>query len=200
MAHVPTSERRIQLIEAASRVIGREGVGGATTRAIAREAGVPQATIHYVFGSKEQLFFELLRWAITITDSLLDENRVPAKSGVQRAVTELLAGYYAVDRDFLYSFVDLILWSMRTEIARDEAALLYERLHAQISTSLARAAADDERGIDTDYLAKLALIACDGVQIGKLCVGDRYVDDSDVERIAGALVMLASTSRATSNP
>ena len=55
MAYVKASVRSAQLVEAARRVLARDGVQGATMRGVATEAGVPLGTLSYVFGSKEQL-------------------------------------------------------------------------------------------------------------------------------------------------
>ncbi|AUY50019.1 TetR family transcriptional regulator [Streptomyces sp. CB01881] len=56
MAHVPASERRPQLIRAAIDLMSREGVAAGSTRAIAAELGVAQATVHYTFGTKKDLY------------------------------------------------------------------------------------------------------------------------------------------------
>ncbi|MGW4896210.1 TetR/AcrR family transcriptional regulator [Kitasatospora sp. NPDC004240] len=56
MAHVPASERRPQLIQAAIELMAREGVAAGSTRAIAAELGVAQATVHYTFGTKKDLY------------------------------------------------------------------------------------------------------------------------------------------------
>ncbi|CAM5413575.1 TetR family transcriptional regulator [Streptomyces viridifaciens] len=56
MAHVPASERRPQLVRAAIDLMTREGVAAASTRAIAAELGVAQATVHYTFGTKKDLY------------------------------------------------------------------------------------------------------------------------------------------------
>ena len=52
MSYVSQDDRRRQLIEAAVRVLQRDGVDHVTTRAIAAEADAPLASIHYTFGSK----------------------------------------------------------------------------------------------------------------------------------------------------
>ncbi|NUL43966.1 TetR/AcrR family transcriptional regulator [Cellulosimicrobium funkei] len=52
---VPAEQRRGEFIEAAARVIAREGVERATTRRIAEEAGAPLAALHYCFRSKDEL-------------------------------------------------------------------------------------------------------------------------------------------------
>ncbi|MFD9393341.1 TetR/AcrR family transcriptional regulator [Streptomyces sp. NPDC060000] len=51
--------RRSELIEAAYRVIARDGVAAATTRRIAEEAGVPGGLVHYWFADKDELFHEV---------------------------------------------------------------------------------------------------------------------------------------------
>ena len=51
---------RDRLLEAACKVFAREGLDGATTRAIAREAGVNEVTLFRNFGSKEKLLAEVV--------------------------------------------------------------------------------------------------------------------------------------------
>lgn len=51
-------DRREQILAAASVVFGERGYAGGTTDAIARQAGVSQAYVVRVFGSKENLFRE----------------------------------------------------------------------------------------------------------------------------------------------
>ena len=48
-------DRRDRLVEAAIRVMTRDGVSRATTRAIASEAGMPLGVFHYAFHSKQEL-------------------------------------------------------------------------------------------------------------------------------------------------
>ncbi|MGH3148366.1 MAG: TetR/AcrR family transcriptional regulator, partial [Rubrobacter sp.] len=49
-------DRRREILEAASRVFSEKGYGGASMRAIAREAGVKQPLIYWYFEGKEDLF------------------------------------------------------------------------------------------------------------------------------------------------
>ncbi len=52
--------RRAELVEAAGRVVARDGIAGATTRRIAEEAGLPQGLVHYWFASKDELLEEVI--------------------------------------------------------------------------------------------------------------------------------------------
>jgi AcrR family transcriptional regulator len=65
LAMIPTtipaaSDSRERILEAAARVYAQYGFRGATTRLIAQEAGVNEVTLFRLFGSKAQLFDELL--------------------------------------------------------------------------------------------------------------------------------------------
>lgn len=57
------SERRLLLLQAATRVFAQRGYFGGSTASIAREAGVSQPYIIQVFGTKEALFLEVLQRA-----------------------------------------------------------------------------------------------------------------------------------------
>ena len=57
---LPGSDSRDRILEAAARVYAQYGFRGATTRLIAQEAGVNEVTLFRLFGSKAQLFDELL--------------------------------------------------------------------------------------------------------------------------------------------
>lgn len=55
MARMAVAERRRELVDAAVRVIARDGVAAATTRAVVAEAGMSLASLHYAFPSREHL-------------------------------------------------------------------------------------------------------------------------------------------------
>jgi AcrR family transcriptional regulator len=55
MRRLSHDQRRNELIEAAIRVIARDGLAAASTRAIVSEAGMPLGSLHYIFASREDL-------------------------------------------------------------------------------------------------------------------------------------------------
>jgi len=57
----PTQPRREALVDAALRVLAREGPRGVSHRAVAAEAALPLAATTYYFTSKEELLAEALR-------------------------------------------------------------------------------------------------------------------------------------------
>ena len=62
-------DRRTEILEAAIRVLARDGLAQASTRKLAAEAGINQATLLYHVGSKD----ELLQAAAPFFYSLLDK-------------------------------------------------------------------------------------------------------------------------------
>src|SRR3954453_10139586 len=68
MPRVLAAQHRSAIVVAAIRLMAREGVAAASTRRIAAEAGVAQATIHYVFGTKTELYRAVIEEA---TDNLV---------------------------------------------------------------------------------------------------------------------------------
>lgn len=61
---IPAGERREQILAAASRVFGERGYAGATTDQVAQAAGISQPYVVRMFGSKENLFVEVLGRAL----------------------------------------------------------------------------------------------------------------------------------------
>jgi len=64
VTRIPAPERRAALIEAALRVVSRNGIAQATTRAIVAEAGMSLASFHYAFDSRDELMDELISTVI----------------------------------------------------------------------------------------------------------------------------------------
>ncbi len=57
------TERRAQVLAVAAREFAEHGLHGASTEAIARDAGITQAYVFRMFGTKKALFLELVRAA-----------------------------------------------------------------------------------------------------------------------------------------
>lgn len=67
------TERRAQVLGIAANEFAAHGLHGASTEAIAREAGITQAYIFRMFGTKKALFLELVRSAFErVSDRMRD--------------------------------------------------------------------------------------------------------------------------------
>jgi AcrR family transcriptional regulator len=82
--------RRAQIIDATMRLIAREGVAALSTRKIAREAPIHLATLHYRFGSKDDLLLAVLDAATSAMIGALVLDVQPGR-GLRAALVESFA-------------------------------------------------------------------------------------------------------------
>jgi AcrR family transcriptional regulator len=91
-----SEQTRIRLLDAARSVVAREGWAGASSRAVAAQAGVNLALITYHFGSKADLLLAAFRSAV----ARLGAAAVPGRPGQHPLVAAILAGErIATDED-----------------------------------------------------------------------------------------------------
>ncbi len=149
MPHVPVEERRTQLVQAAVRVISRDGVAAASTRRIAEEAGASQASVHYSFRSKEELFAAVAEHSVDLTRAAIAERPFGAGIGLRPAVAELLRMFreWAVsDPDLQIAQYELQLWALHTPAHSGLAAQCYETYGRELAAVLDLAATPDGAG------------------------------------------------------
>lgn len=90
MPYVSQDERRRQLIEATVRLLQRDGADRVTTRAIATEAQAPLASIHYTFGSKDDVVRAAFDHVVNELLSELDLS-IDTGAGMASAITKVFA-------------------------------------------------------------------------------------------------------------
>lgn len=88
---------REALLGAAERVFARAGFNGATTAAIAAAAGVPKANLHYHFGSKHELYHEVL--ARTLHDWLVPMDGLVAEAEPRAALAAYIRAKMAMSAE-----------------------------------------------------------------------------------------------------
>jgi AcrR family transcriptional regulator len=95
MRRLSYADRRAELVDAAVRVIAREGLGGASTRAIVAEADMPLGAFHYVFGSRDDLITAVIEH-ITEQERLaawIDAGRLDPAASLEDVLIRGLEGY-----------------------------------------------------------------------------------------------------------
>lgn len=160
-------ERRRLLVAAALRVMRRDGVAAATTRAICAEAGMPHGAFHYCFHTKKDLYTALLATEIEIDLDPMWADISPTASPEENIRTLLLAYWAAIEAEpdaqlVLYELGDLALrdpdlhdlaeWEERAGV--DKAAEAVARIAAEGGFTLQR----EERAV-----AELVVSMLDGV-------------------------------------
>lgn len=101
MGTEPTRGTRQQIVAAAEDVIMDRGLGGATTRAIAKKAGCAEGSIYRYFPDKHALLMEVFRGRFPVFLELMGS--LPARAGtrtvrqnLEQVVAEALPFYRAV--------------------------------------------------------------------------------------------------------
>ncbi|GED99953.1 hypothetical protein nbrc107696_04000 [Gordonia spumicola] len=166
MAHIPAAERRRQIIEVAARVIGREGVAKATTRKIGAEAGANIGTLHYTFGSKEDLLEATFAYCWDVASEIVDES-IEAAVGPADAARELLTRYVELaiaDPDIIAAQFQLLNWAL-AEGRRDQALNLTQQLDVLVQEALQRAEWSDELTVTHERAGRIIVSMLDGILI-----------------------------------
>jgi AcrR family transcriptional regulator len=174
MARMSADDRRELLIQAAIRVMGREGVANATTRSIVTEAGMPLGVFHYCFRSKEELLEQVM---LTINETSFDAV-LPSLNGSESFAELVEAGMRAywghVEQDprphqLTYELTQYALRSSPESALKQYAA--YLDLTGRFLTALAHGTGHQWQE-PLDLLARYLLAVIEGVTFQWLVDGD----------------------------
>jgi AcrR family transcriptional regulator len=182
---VDHDERRREVLSAARRVIVRDGIDAATTRAIAKEAGYSNGVLAHYFADKDEILLSALRQSHQrIRDRLT--RKVEAATGLA-ALRELLLDNLPLDAERTQeSRLEVSFWSRSlaserlAEVQRAEA----DELRAAVRDLLAQARAAGELRTDDnlDDLTEHLLALVDGLSLHLLLYPGR-LKRVDVERL-----------------
>lgn len=90
-------DRRTRILDIATGLFGRQGIAGTSMSAIAREARITPALMHYYFGNRESLL-----------DALVEERLQPAVATVALRMQEAHGDLRSLVRCFVESMVEAI--------------------------------------------------------------------------------------------
>lgn len=174
--HLPVEQRRAQLVAAAMRVMQREGAWSLTTRAVAREAGVPLGAVHYAFGAKAELVRAVFQADRDRATALL-RRAVEAGGTPTEVLTRALVGYadsVIADPGAEIVLQELTMMGGRDEDLRAAARESTEQYRADALDLLHRVA-EASGGTwsgDVAVLAESVLGLLFGASVNWLCTGD----------------------------
>jgi AcrR family transcriptional regulator len=183
MAPRSVEDYRLQLVEAAMRVISRDGVAQATTRRIAAEAGVSTASLHYSFRDKEELFAEVIGHCQQLTLTRFRE-RHPAGGDVGHAVRTLLSMFREWARagaEFHLAQYELFFWGRRATPTHSFSADIYNGYIALCEQIIAKALPAGDRG-RAGRLAADVMAVTDGLVLQALAFGEDGSGEETIER------------------
>ncbi|GIG37275.1 TetR/AcrR family transcriptional regulator [Cellulomonas pakistanensis] len=198
--------RRAELVDAAVRVIARDGVAAATTRAVVAEAGMSLASLHYAFPSREHLLEAvivevtaqerraaeagLLPVAAAPVDGAAEPPRLEdvIREGLQRYV-ELLAA--RPEREQV--LFELAVYAMRTPGHRAALVAQYAVYQESARATLATAAlaARSRWTVPLDEVARALVMTTEGLTTVWLADRDTAAARETARFAARALAALA---------
>ncbi|MFC4008101.1 TetR/AcrR family transcriptional regulator [Nonomuraea purpurea] len=182
---VDHDERRREVLAAARRVIVRDGIDAATTRAIAKEAGYSNGVLAHYFADKDEILLSALRQSHQRIRARLT-GKVEGVTGLA-ALRELLLDNLPLDAERTQeSRLEVSFWSRSlasdrlAEVQRAEA----DELRAAVRDLLARARAAGELRTDDnlDDLTEHLLALVDGLSLHLLLYPGRLTR-VDLERL-----------------
>ena len=200
MPYVEASVRSKQFVAAARAVMARDGVAGATLRAVATEADVPLGTLQYVFPSKERLLGAVIEDVVDEISGLL-QHSVEADRGLAHAIrhglttfwSQLVAGH--VHSQLVQ--VELLVYALRRPGQEHLARWQYERYVSAIADGCRSAAAQagETCAVPFDRLARVMLAGVDGLIVQYACDPDDERAGADLETVIDMVVGLARIER-----
>ncbi|MGI5287573.1 TetR/AcrR family transcriptional regulator [Nonomuraea polychroma] len=182
---VDHDERRREVLSAARRVIVRDGIDAATTRAIAKEAGYSNGVLAHYFADKDEILLSALRQSHQRIRARL-ARKVEGVTGLA-ALRELLLDNLPLDAERTQETrLEVSFWSRSlaserlAEVQRAEA----EELRAAVRDLLGQARAAGELRADDnlDDLTEHLLALVDGLSLHLLLYPGRLTR-VDLERI-----------------
>ncbi|MET8506650.1 TetR family transcriptional regulator C-terminal domain-containing protein [Streptomyces sp. NPDC004787] len=194
MARMPSAERRRQLVEAAVRVMARDGVGRATTRAICAEAEVSLSVFHYCFDSKQELL-EAAIGAITGSYVARVMSAVEPRATLRETVRDALGTYWehvvARPAEHMLTY-ELTQYALREEGFEHLARAQYERYVASATVLVEQVCA--VRGVTpkvpVELVARVLAATIDGLTLQYLVLGDESAAEALLDATADQLVAL----------
>lgn len=182
---VDHDERRRELLSAARRVIVRDGIDAATTRAIAKEAGYSNGVLAHYFTDKDEILLSALRQSHQRIRERL-ARKVEGVPGLA-ALRELLLDNLPLDAERTQETrLEVSFWSRSlaserlAEVQRAEAADLRAAVRELLGQ--ARAAGELAAEENLDDLTEHLLALVDGLSLHLLLYPDR-LRRVDLERL-----------------
>lgn len=195
MVRISSADRREAIIDAALRVIQREGVHGATTRAIVKEADMPLASFHYAFRSRDEMMQELVAHivegegkAVAATLVGITDIRAAVRAGLQAYFDTLTA-----EPNREQAMFELLHYSMRTAELSDLPRAQY-KMYRRTASELLQVGADAVGATwqhSLDHMARLLVTFISGLTLAWLADRDDAAAAATMDFAADSIAALA---------
>lgn len=192
MARMGAEARRQDFIEATVKVIAEHGVANATTRRIAAAADSPLASLHYVFHTKDDLFYEVCESLINLPQQSLQH--VPAGATAGESVGELLrqlVSWFTDHPEMATTQFELFCWILRNNPTM--AVKIYAVSLEATQQAIERVTHPtlDQAALTT--ISRLLINLFDGLMLSWSAHGDRARLEAETEAACQAVKLLIAS-------
>jgi AcrR family transcriptional regulator len=204
LTRISAEARRAEFVEAAVRVMAREGLDHATTRRIAEEAGANQGIFHYVFRDKSELLAAVIGAVTEQVERVLRDAVDPGK-GLAAAISDAVRAFWQhvlADDGLQLMQYELVIYCRRTPGLEWLADWQYARYIAA-ATEVLGAAADHDAAwpaIGLDQLVRFLVAAVDGLVLQYAVHHDSDQSQYDVANVIAAGIALAGRTKPGAAP
>lgn len=197
---------REEIVDAARRVLLREGIAGATLEAVAKEVGLTKAALYYYYPSKDALLFDVMYASVERQAHAMHDGVAKAKDGgeaLRAIVRETVKSFSGNLDDFRLAFLQpQVAAPGALRIGLDQLARIrpLNDLAYQGATNMLDAEWKQKRGrakVDARVMVFLANVAALGLLTMKGLVeafGDPllYSDDELIDALGNVFAAAAS--------
>jgi AcrR family transcriptional regulator len=196
-------ERQQQIIRAAIRVLSREGITEATTRNITAEAGVNGATLHYYFGSKDELFWAVLQELSRQGEEVI-HNAVRMDQGLYATIESCIRAFWSEEEatpELQTMQYELTLYALRRPESSWLAKKQYEA-YCEVLETVYRQASErsgEPCAVPFADLARFSVSSTDGILLRFLVDHDALNARRDLDRVIAIAIAIARGDQVTSS-
>ena len=190
------TDRRSAILEAAIRVLARDGLAQASTRKLAAEAGINQATLLYHVGSKDELLLAVLREMMRQTREIAVAAAIDHEAPLREAIASSLRafwGHVETTPELQVMQYELTLYALRNPEAAWLAREQYSGYCAVVEGVL-RAACERQGtacAVPYDALARFIVGGLDGLILQFVSNQNSDRARYDLELLIAAVIALA---------
>ncbi|MGH8448918.1 TetR/AcrR family transcriptional regulator [Pseudomonas sp.] len=192
MARMGADLRRQDFVEATIKVIAEHGVANATTRRIAAAAGCPLASLHYVFHTKNDLFYAVYESLFNLPHQALEH--VPAGTTAAETTAEILRQlitWFVDHPDAAKAQTELFFWALRNDA--EMANKIYSVAIEATEQALERAMGAELEEAFLKAVSRLLIHLVDGLTIAWSTHGDLQRLKAETETACKALALLVAS-------
>lgn len=178
---------REAILQAAVRVIGREGLWGASLAAVAAEAGASKPAVLYHFGSREKLLREVAILAVGVFRSVLQSAQAETLPPRDRTAASVAALFTAENRTLMVCVHELMGLGMRDA----EIGALMTRSLEETAVGPAKTL-EKQHGLQALSVARSLIMAVQGHVELWLCAGSEADPKPYVEAATRTALAIAA--------